>query len=204
MPGSVTPLGNSPAGSCATDVYRGNYNNYDIEYVPPAATGGACASPGTASGSVSYTAHDRACTPLSAASAGCVGDVCVPSLAGTYQACIMQAGQHACPAGPLGVHHIVGSGTSFTCSDCGCSVTAHCTGTLTLYTDNSCTKNALAVPADGTCHNIKAVNGGVNYSTAVSSYTYTGGNPSAQCAPTGSSSAQNVSLANASTVCCAQ
>jgi hypothetical protein len=75
---------------------------------------------------------------------------------------------------------------------------------VTLYTDNSCTKNALAVPADGTCHNIKAVNGGVNYSTAVSSYTYTGGNPSAQCAPTGSSSAQNVSLANASTVCCAQ
>jgi hypothetical protein len=203
MPGSVTPLGNTPAGSCATDVYQGNYNTYDIKYVPPAATGGACTSPGTGSGSVSYAAHDRACTPVSAASAGCVGDACVPSLSGAYQACIMQAGRHSCPAGPLGVQHVVGSGASFTCSDCGCSVTAQCTGSVTLYTNSTCTKNALAVPADGNCHNIKALNGGMTYTTAVAAYTYTGGTPSMQCAPTGSSTAQNVSLASASTVCCA-
>jgi hypothetical protein len=204
MPGSVTPLGNSPAGSCATDIYKGSYNTYDIEYVPPAATGGACTAPGTASGTVSYAAHDRSCSPASPASAGCVGDACMPSLTGTYQACITQSGDQACPAGNLGVKHTVGTASSVACSDCGCSVTAQCTGTVTLYTDNRCTQKPLAVPADGNCHNIKTLNGGANYTTAVAAYTYAGGTPTTQCAATGTSSAQSVSLTNLSTVCCAQ
>jgi hypothetical protein len=203
LPGSVTPLGNSPAGACATDVYKGSYNTYDIEYVPPPATGGACTSAGTQSGSVTYAAHDRACAPVSAASAGCVGDACTPSLGGGYLACIMQAGQAACPAGPLGVQHTVGSGTSLTCSDCGCSATAQCTGTVTLYSDTGCTKNALAVPADSTCYSIKTLNGGSNYNSAVAAYTYTAITPTTQCSPTGTSSA-TTTLTGVSTICCAQ
>jgi hypothetical protein len=200
----VTPLGNSDAGACATDIFKGNYNNYDIEYVPPPATGGACTAPGAASGSVSYAAHDRTCSPVSAASAGCIGDACMPSLTGAYRACIMQSADSACPSGSLSVRHTVGTGLSFACTDCGCSVSAQCTGTVTLYTDNKCTKMPLAVPADGNCYNIKTLNGGVNYTTAVAAYTYTGGTPTMQCAATGTSSAQNVSLTNVSTVCCAQ
>lgn len=199
------PLHNAPAGGCGGsdggDMYHGSYSTFDIKYVAPPATGGACATPGAATGNVTYSAHDRACTPISPQAAGCAGNVCVPNLAGTYNACIMQAGVVACPSGPLSVQHLVGSGASFGCSDCGCAVGATCTGTVTLYRDTRCMDAGLELPADGTCNNIASLASG---STSYNSYVYTGAAPSGvHCTPSGSSSPQSVALAGPETVCCA-
>lgn len=209
LPSTTGSLKNNPPGSCgeadAGDHYTGNYNPFDIEYVPPRPTGGGCTTPGAATGNgVTYSAHDRACAPVSPQSAGCVGDACMPGLTGAYKACIMQSGSGSipCPAGPLSDQHTVGSGVSFGCTDCGCTVSGQCTGTVTLYTDGKCNTVGLTVPADSSCYNVTSLAQG--NATTFRSYTYAGGIPSSvQCAGTGTSTAQNVVLANPATICCA-
>ena len=39
LPGTVTPLGNSPAGTCLTDLYKGDYTIDDLEYEPSGPSG---------------------------------------------------------------------------------------------------------------------------------------------------------------------
>src|SRR5579872_207579 len=66
-PGMVPQLNNDPAGACGSgsDVYHGNYAPFDIAYTPPPSTGGSCSAPGSATGAVTYGAHDRTCVPSS-------------------------------------------------------------------------------------------------------------------------------------------
>jgi hypothetical protein len=206
MPSSPATLGNSPAGACVTDIYHGSFAPFDVEFVPPQSTGGNCSTPGVATGPLTFSARDRVCSPTSAQGAGCIGNVCTPALSGGYFACIMQsasgASAPACPPGPLSVQRTVGSGPSVTCSNCGCSVSARCTGTVTVYSNSGCTQDPVAVPADGNCYGFVTLGG---TSTAVASYTYTGGAPSSVgCAATGTSSAQSVVLNGLATVCCSQ
>ncbi|MGO9838322.1 MAG: hypothetical protein ACLP1X_29430 [Polyangiaceae bacterium] len=203
LPGSVTPLGNSPAGTCLTDLYQGDYALYDLEYVPSGPSGGVCSSPGATSlNDVTYAAHDRTCTPASPQSAGCSGNVCTPIAGGPYAGCIAAPGAVTCPAGPLSVQHLVGTDVSFDCSSCTCTVTGTCTGTVTLYSDEGCTRGALDVPADGTCYEVLDLV--TKPATSYNSYIYTGNSPSdIACEASGASSAQDVALANETTICCA-
>ena len=137
-----SPLANSPAGSCGTDTYQGDYSVYDVQYTAPPPSGGACTSAGVKTASaVSYAATDRLCQADSSQLAACDGGVCHPDLSGPYAACIAAPGSVACPPGPLSVAHQVGTGATFSCADCSCSVGATCSGTLTLYdsADRTCT-----------------------------------------------------------------
>jgi hypothetical protein len=205
-PGMVPQLNNSPAGACGSgsDVYHGNYAPFDVAYVPPPPSGGSCSAPGSATGTVTYGAHDRTCVPSSAQSAGCDGGLCAPSLSSPYSACIMQAGTPSCPAGPLGVRHVAGDGVSFACSDCGCSVSGTCTGSITLYTDAKCTKPGVTIPADRSCNRISSLPNSASNDT-FGAYIYTANPPaSVQCTGSGSSSAENVTLQDTVTICCAQ
>lgn len=205
-PGMVPQLNNDPAGACGSgsDVYHGDYSRFDVAYVPPPSTGGSCSAPGSGSGKVTYGARDRTCVPSSAQSAGCYGSLCAPSLSSPYSACIMQSGTTTCPPGPLGVLHLAGTGASFGCSDCSCSVSATCTGSITLYTDSKCTKPGVTIPANGSCNRISSLPNSAN-TTTFGAYIYTPDPPaSVQCTASGSSSAENVALQNTVTICCAQ
>jgi hypothetical protein len=207
LPGMVPQLNNNPPGACGSgsDVYHGNYSVYDIAYGPPPSTGGSCSAPGSATGAVTYGAHDRTCAPSSAQAAGCDGSTCAPSLPSPYSACIMQSGTTTCPPGPLGVLHVAGTGSSFGCSDCNCSVTATCTGSITLYTDSKCTKPGVTIPADRSCNQITSLSNAAGTNYTFGAYIYTPNPPaSTKCTASGSSSAENVTLQNTVTICCAQ
>jgi hypothetical protein len=201
--GSVTPLSNSPAGSCLTDVYQGDYRTFDIEYVPSPPTGGSCTAPSMAqNGNVTFSAQVRTCAVADAQAAGCNGNVCSPGALGTYQACITAPGNVACPPNFSSERHVVGTGASFTCSSCACSVTGgQCSGTVTLYSDMMCNNSPLAVPANGSCNRITNLT--TKPASSYNSYIYTGGSPhNVTCMASGSSSPQNVALVNQATVCC--
>jgi hypothetical protein len=196
LPGQPAQQNNLPAGACGTDLYTMPLNNLDLRYVPPPPTGGACAAPGLPQKqNVTYAAKGRLCQPDSAASGGCTGNDCKPTLPAPYRACIVGAGNQTCPSPYTATHH-VGSDVSFTCAGCACNVTAICDGTMTLYTDNACQTGAKNVPVDDKCH------GGENGS--FNSYKYTGNPPGAVACQVGPPAAPSgVTLTGQLTVCCA-
>jgi hypothetical protein len=205
--GTPSTQKNANVGTCNTDMYTGNfpgiaYSNMDLKYTPPTATGGQCASPGTASGAITYTAQDRTCVPDSQASAGCSGSQCTLTLAAPYEVCVFQSGSQTCPAGQFSHQHLAGSSATVTCSSCGCNLTTSCTGTMKLFTSNDCTTTGGAkeddIAADGACHSANTQTGQYN------SYEYAPKAPAASCAASGTSTAQNVTLANEETICCTQ
>lgn len=192
------PLMNSPPGSCGTDLYQGSYAGFDISYTSPPATGGACTAPGVASGTaVTYASQDRSCAADDAQSANCDGSACAPSIAAPFQACLMTAGDAACPTGPMSSRHLVGTGASVTCADCGCSTSATCAGTVTLYTDSACMTSPYAVPADGSCVAIHL------QKASYDSYVYSGGSPQDVTCEASGPTETGVVLANEATICCA-
>jgi hypothetical protein len=193
-----SPLSNSPAGSCLTDIYQGDYSVYDVQYTAPPPGGGACASAAVQTASaVSYAAKDRVCQPDSSQAAACDGGMCHPGLSGPYAACIAAPGSVACPPGPLSVAHQVGTSASFSCADCSCSVTASCSGTLTLYTDTGCTRGAYGI-STGVCV-------GISSAATYKAYEYTAGAPTnVACQAGAAGPAQNLALTSPQTVCCAQ
>ena len=183
-----SPLGNSPPGACGTDIYQGVYSSYDAEYTAPPASGGSCSAPGIANSAVvTYGAKDRVCQLDAPQAASCAGGVCKPSLSGSYSACIASPGHVPCPAGPLSVAHDIGSGTSFTCPDCACTVTGTCSGTLTLYSNATCTTGAYAISTD-TCVRISS-------DASFKAYKYVGATPTMTgCQAAAPGAAQNVAL----------
>jgi hypothetical protein len=116
----------------------------------------------------------------------------------------MQAGSVACPAGHFSVQHLAGTGVTFGCAACGCSISATCTGTITLYTDTACRNTGIQVPADGSCNRVTSLpHSSTSY--VFDSYTYLGNAPTAvSCTASGSSTAQSVALSGAETICCTQ
>jgi hypothetical protein len=194
-----SPLANDPPGSCGTDIYQGDYSIYDVMYDAPPPSGGTCSAPGVAhNAAVTYTAHDRTCAPDSPQAANCTGDICRPMLPPTYGACIAAPGAQACPQGPLGVQHFVGTSAAFTCADCGCAITATCSGTITLFTDTGCTKGANAISSN-VCVPITAK------AATYKAYEYVGGTAqNVACQAAGPGSAQDVTLTGEETLCCAQ
>jgi hypothetical protein len=198
-----SPLSNNPPGACGTDIFQGDYSIYDVQYNAPPPTGGACRSPGVAqAAAVTYKAQERMCTPDTPQAAGCTGDVCRPTLPTGYGACIAAPGAMPCPQGPLGVQHIVGTSATFTCADCGCTATATCSGTLTLYADANCSKGATPI-ATNVCVSMSGMSSAKNTFQA---YEYAGDPPqNVAChAAAAAGAGQAVALANDETLCCAQ
>ena len=193
-----SPLGNAPPGSCGTDIYQGDYSTFDVRYAAPGPTGGTCTSPGVQnSAALSYAARDRLCAPNDAQAANCSGGMCRPSLGGPYEACIAAPGEVPCPPGPLAVAHHVGTSASYTCADCACTVTAKCSGTLTLYTDTSCTKAPYAISTD--------VCVGISSAATYKAYKYTAAAPQTVGCQAGTPDpAPTVALTGEQTVCCAR
>jgi hypothetical protein len=198
--GSPASNGNSPPGSCGTDMYTGilalSYSSIDLQYDPPPVTG-QCTSAGTAeTANVTFGAEDRACQTNGAGS-GCTGSQCTPTFTSPFQACIIKSGSQACPSGSdFSQQHITGTSVSYTCSACGCNVTATCTGTMDLYTDGNCKDNQTQLPVDGQCH--------AGSGNTFNSYKYAASSPqNLACASSGSSTAQNLQLTGQQTICCA-
>jgi hypothetical protein len=199
MPDTTPTLANNGPGACNTDIYSsGTYSSFDVEYVGPPPSGGACTAPGTPEGAaVTYAFMDRTCAPDSPQAANCVGDVCRPTLPPSYGACIATAGVQACPQGPLGVQHIVGASASFTCGGCGCTLSSTCAGTITLYTDTRCSTGAKSIPS-GDC---VAITADVTYE----SYKFAGGAPTnVTCKSATTGPGQGVTLTGEETLCCTQ
>jgi hypothetical protein len=192
-----SPLGNAPAGSCGTDIYQGSYATFDVRYAAPAPSGGACTSPGVQmSGGVTYASQDRVCQSGGPQAASCDGGVCRPTVAGPYAACIAAPGAVACPPGSLSVAHQVGTSASLSCADCSCAVTASCSGTLTLYTDTTCTTGPYAISTD--------VCVGISSAATYKAYEYTGAAAKdVGCQAGTPAAAQSIALADEQTVCCA-
>ena len=193
--GTPPSLSNDPVGACDTDLFKGDYSTFDLEYLAPGPSGGQCASAGQPTGNLSYASQETLCAPIVAQAAGC----CVPSLAAPYGACVAQSGSVSCPAGtPFTEQHVVGTSVALTCTACGCSATAECGGRVALFTDSSCTQGEFDVGADGACHP-----GPGGLGTAFNSYQYVANIPTnVACAATGSSSAANVTLTDQQTICC--
>jgi hypothetical protein len=191
------PLMNSPPGSCGTDLYQGSYAGFDISYTSPPAAGGVCTAPGVASGVATSTGVDRACPADTPQAANCNGNVCSPTLADPFKACILAPGAIACPEGPLSVRHEVGSAVSAACPSCACATSATCSGTVTVYTDMGCTTGAYKVPADGSCNAIHLQRASYN------SYIYSGGAPMDVTCTASGPGAPTATLTNPTTICCA-
>jgi hypothetical protein len=190
---------NSPAGMCATDMFHGPYDNLDLRFDPPAATGGTCSSASSTTGPLTYAALDSACQPDSNQSAGCTGNQCTPTIPSPYLVCVAKNGHQTCPGAPFTQQHDVGSSATVACGgSCGCNLTTTCTGTMQLFTDGMCKQGELDVVADGTCKTSTGVSGNYN------SYKYVGGTASATCQSTGTATVQNVTLAGEQTICCTQ
>jgi hypothetical protein len=193
-----SPLSNSPAGACLTDIYQGSYALYDVNYAAPPPSGGACSAPGIANAaSVTYSSKDRVCQLNDPQAASCVSGICKPDVSGSYAACIASPGHVACPSATLSVAHYLGSDASFTCADCPCSFTGTCSGTLTLYTNTMCTTGAYAISTD--------VCVGISSRSTFNAYKYAGGKAMVSGCKAGAPAApENIALAGEQTVCCAQ
>jgi hypothetical protein len=193
-----SPLANTPAGQCGTDLFVGDYSTFDVAYAAPPASGGACTAPGVATGvGVTATSQDRTCAPDSAQSANCAGGVCQPSVSSPYAACLEAPGHVACPPGPMSVQHVVGTSATATCSACGCAITAKCSGTMTLFNDGSC-KNSAASIATGVCTPIVSTG-----TLIVRSYEYQGAAPRTVGCQTGAPGSAQATLNGQETICCA-
>jgi hypothetical protein len=191
------PLVNNPPGSCGTDLYQGSYSAFDISYESPAAAGGACTAKAAPAGPLTTTA-ERVCAADGSQSSTCNGHGCPLSIAAPFKVCIMAMASMSCPTGPLSVRNEVGTSGSLSCADCSCSVTANCSGTVTLYTDAACTKGPYAVPADGSCNPVN------KQKASYSSYVYSGGSPTnVSCTASAGAGPPSVDLVNQATICCA-
>jgi hypothetical protein len=191
---------NNPPGVCDTDLYKGPQNNIgDVKLIPPDPVGGSCQAPSTKNPSgISYTGKDRVCTPNNDGVMGCDdAGICEPELPPPFLACVEAPGNKPCPA-PFGHKHLVGTGVSFDCGACGCSETATCGGTMTLYSDGACQMDALSELVDGQCHSTGMPN------RMNGSYIFAGAVATHACSITSVPSATNLTLDNLTTLCCGQ
>jgi hypothetical protein len=189
----------TPGGACGTDNYHSMILGiWHTEFDPPPPSGAACDAPSAShKDQITFASTDRVCSADSLTAAGCNATTCSPSVPSPFAACIAQAGDVACPAGPFGVKHLVGSDVVFDCAPCGCSVSATCSGTVTYFTDGACTMGAMTMQADGQCHGIP--NGGT-----FGSYEYAASPSGVTCNQGPAPAASNLSLTGTETICCAQ
>jgi hypothetical protein len=172
------------------------FNNFFImlqgkayQTIPPKAKGGACQFDAKADTSKVKTVDGRVCEPPPS----CQGDICKMA-----QICVMQDGDVACPS-DFSNKRLIGAAPKVECAACSgpCDVKGDCSGTLSMYTDKTCTQGKIDFTADGNCD--PAPNGNnLQYQAA----SYTGAVKNAGCAQTPPTSAPTVKLDQPMTVCC--
>jgi hypothetical protein len=199
----VSELANDPAGACLPYPFsQGGPGNpmSNTGYVPPAVSGGACTAPGeTQPGAVTFASVESLCSADGAQSDACDGKPCTPKVDSPYAACIMMAGPPVpCPPNSLfTTAHAIATAVGFSCTDCGCTIAAECSGGLQLFSDGACQAPQGTVPVNGNCNAFGGPGGGASYRYAAS--------PPANvtCAAQGMSMASDISLIATATVCCA-
>jgi hypothetical protein len=208
--GMVTTFGAAGAGTCpnsggttslgcGTDGYLGAFGaGNEHRYAPPGPNGGTCGTSPTNDSSKVSTTDLRVCAASVVPT--CDAKVCPPSLAAPFIACIASNGDVACPK-TFPTKHLAGTSVNLTCSggNCGCSVTATCTGKLSFFTATDCTGTAEFVAVvDGNCDPTVSTPPGASYG----SHRYDPNGPTnVGCTTTGSTTAAT-SLANEATICC--
>jgi hypothetical protein len=109
--------------------------------------------------------------------------------------CVVKLGDELCPTGFPFKHTagtVVADGRG--CSSCTCVLNAGtCGGTMTLYDDPICTKNAAPVAVDGACHAV----GKKNFKT----YVYTP-QSTASCTGSSVSATGSAAFSDTRTICC--
>jgi hypothetical protein len=72
-----------------------------------------------------------------------------------FSECVLTDGDYACPA-PFSTRYVPSTNEDITCEACGCTLNATCEGTLTLYTDMTCTAGGLDLPVTGSCESVSS------------------------------------------------
>jgi len=174
------------------------YQQLDLKFVPPAATGGSCQKNAVQQPQNVTSTPELACAPNTSPCPN--PNQCTPGFPSPLQVCIFQSGNHACPATTFTQAHDVGTSVTYGCDSgpCGCTTTAQCSGLIKLFANNMCNGTELDIPADGACHPTGAKQ------NDYSSYLYAANVPAnAACTNSGTPNVQNVGLANEETICCA-
>jgi len=167
-------------------------------------TGASACTPSSQSPSVpdaSFGLRVRACQPGAALEAqGCGGgQLCMPRGAAPYDSdtCILQAGEHACPAGVYSLRSVFYTDIddSRGCSDCSCGA-ENCDTGWNIYAgdDASCTTVTSSVASTAQCHLTDFGSGSIRVGPEPG-----GGS----CTPSGGEPTGTASGSGATTVCCA-
>lgn len=159
-----------------------------IKVVPPVIQG-TCTTEAKPDLTAAKGTQGRLCD----APAECSGIVC-----GGPNKCVAQAGDVSCPNG-FGKKTLVGTGVSAKCQDCpGCKADVLCGGTLSFFSNNTCSTGQIDMPADGQCVARPPQSTGIAYQA----YIYKGTVKSATCT-SGGDTKGSTSLDGVTTVCCA-
>lgn len=163
---------------------------------------GGCAPDGGAPAPVTWGRRAAACTATVFEDRGCPGgETCSPGVFGS-RACILHAGDVACPAGPYqGRTLYYGSvADDRACEPCTCDPPSGVTctgGTVTFYSNTSCTANPQVENGSG-CHTVEA-EGPPGSAKITAPAAASGGS----CAPKGGAPKDGgVAPADPTTVCC--
>ncbi len=201
--GTAYPPGdfyNNNPGTCQTNLPQGDYAGRALEYLP-APPEGSCgaAGPGVLTSPVTFPWQGEVCSPDSAVSAGCIGNVCTVGLPPPFRVCVSNSPFRECPANSVFTEpYLEAAGPSASCSTCNCAVTATCSGTVQLFSDTACMGSEFDVPADGQCHSSPPGIG------PIASYRYTATAPTnVSCVPDVTTATVMTSWQKTVTVCCA-
>lgn len=187
---------NSVAGTCYTDI-PGSWGEAERNrFSLPSPSGGGCSiAPTKNAGRVIYEARALLCDDTSRCSGGfCDGRIDAP-----FASCVARAGDEACPPG-FPQKHVAGTeGADFDCGACSCDVNrAPCQGGVQHFSDVACANLAVTHNANGTCGgpNTRGLRPGSYKVVAMSTTTCT--------VASNSTTATNLRMKNARTVCCRQ
>ena len=181
-------LANSPAGQCAKIFPNGEPASAgtSFEGAPPPPVGGACSRAAALDTSKVQWAEGRICLPMETT---CDSEVCAGIA--PFSECVLSEGNKQCPA-PFSTRYVTGTNDDVKCEACGCTLSSACKGTLTVYTDKTCTAGGFDLPVDGFCY---AVSSPYSYYT----YKYTGEVKLMKCAD---EPPVQASVIPAQTLCC--
>ncbi len=190
---TLPPMNITTEGQCV-DYGIGTFTPFSYNsYTKLPLTPGTCTTAAATDTSKVGSTPTRTCIPPQT----CAEDVCNGDVPQGMRACIVGAGDVACPAGPFSDKAaVVGSDTSLTCGACSaCSVTASAcgNGTVKYWGDSSCTQAKGTIAADGKC-NATGTPSGVNH------FTYE--NPVQNVKCNAGTSTPTADLAGKQTVCC--
>lgn len=171
-------------GAC-TNMKPANWGGTLGSVEPPEPEIGACSAPGVATPSAVTKTGKRLCAPSAAA---CKTTACSPPAGLT--ACFVADGNVGCPA-QAPTKHLVGSDAQLECSNCGCDVTATCSGTFETFGSPGCGGTRVVVTSS-TC---TPTNG-----ARAESYRWTGVVAATSC--TSTAPPPVVTLEGERTVCC--